>query len=449
MTRTLFLLAALLCVVAPGVGWGQVWPGGGTGCPLSGCTYSGGVNFSSGLTTGVFYSQSSDGIQYFIDNKTGVITLGLGYNSTLGPSYDLIVPRVPIVLQGWAWADSTIPGGPVIQNATFTGSTTSALSAFGMFLQQTDNSSNTGANPVGIYEHLIMNGTSAVGARTAGQFVLDITQNANTSAKVYVGLASSCNLNWTEPGNGGTCFGENPVASIGSGVTASQVVGGEADTWVQSGAVVHDKIGYQIVDVLGSTYGVQATGGDDVGLSINNQYAPSSTLGRKVGLEFGRSGGFMGVSTTGTMIYAQGNLGAGFTVAKGIDWSLGTFTGNVLTFPSFSLDGSGNVVAASFKNNGGDFHHRTTKADVNYTVLSTDNIIAFTSLTATRTLTIPCGSLGTAANPQEIIVKDESGSAGTFPITLSATIDGATNKTISTPYGATRLYANGSACFTW
>lgn len=88
---------------------------------------------------------------------------------------------------------------------------------------------------------------------------------------------------------------------------------------------------------------------------------------------------------------------------------------------------------------------RTTVADTAYTVLSTDYLVAYTSLTATRAVTLPTAS--TVTN-QSFIIKDEAGTAGTNNITITGTVDGATNKTISTAFGVLRIYSNGTAYFT-
>lgn len=93
---------------------------------------------------------------------------------------------------------------------------------------------------------------------------------------------------------------------------------------------------------------------------------------------------------------------------------------------------------------------RRSVADVASTLAATDYLLAFSSLTATRAVALPsAASVGSATRPQYFIVKDESGSAGSFPITLTGTIDGATNKSISTAYGEIRIYSNGTAFFSW
>lgn len=87
---------------------------------------------------------------------------------------------------------------------------------------------------------------------------------------------------------------------------------------------------------------------------------------------------------------------------------------------------------------------RTTVADANYTVLVTDKIVSYTSLTAGRTVTLP--TTGHLKPNQSFIIKDESGSAGTFNIALG-TVDGA-SKSITTNYGSFEVYWNGSAYYT-
>ena len=93
---------------------------------------------------------------------------------------------------------------------------------------------------------------------------------------------------------------------------------------------------------------------------------------------------------------------------------------------------------------------RTAVADVAYTALVTDHLIAYTALTAPRTVTLPTA---VGATGQVIVVKDESGSAGTQTITIattaSQTIDGAATKTITTAFGLLRVYSNGVEWFTF
>lgn len=92
---------------------------------------------------------------------------------------------------------------------------------------------------------------------------------------------------------------------------------------------------------------------------------------------------------------------------------------------------------------------RTTVADANYTVLLTDYLIAYTSLTAGRTVTLPAPSAATAN--QVFVIKDETGNAGSSNITIqgaSGNIDGAASKAINTNYGSIKVYHNGTNYFT-
>lgn len=83
-------------------------------------------------------------------------------------------------------------------------------------------------------------------------------------------------------------------------------------------------------------------------------------------------------------------------------------------------------------------------ADANYTAVTADEIIALTTLTAARTVTLPSAS-GVPTGKQ-IIVKDESGScSGGNTITVVGTIDGAATLVLNTAYASVRLYSNGGS----
>lgn len=94
---------------------------------------------------------------------------------------------------------------------------------------------------------------------------------------------------------------------------------------------------------------------------------------------------------------------------------------------------------------------RITVADANYTISTTGNrIVAYTSITAGRTLTLPPAS-GRAG--QRIVVLDESGNASaSAQITIqragSDTVSGFTSIAIAAPYGAVTLLSNGTSRWT-
>ena len=94
---------------------------------------------------------------------------------------------------------------------------------------------------------------------------------------------------------------------------------------------------------------------------------------------------------------------------------------------------------------------RTTVADLAYTVLTTDHLVVYTSITATRIVTLVAAA--TAGAGKTLIVKDESGSVTpAIKITVDGngaeTIDGAVSKDITVAYGVLRLYCNGTNWFT-
>jgi hypothetical protein len=101
---------------------------------------------------------------------------------------------------------------------------------------------------------------------------------------------------------------------------------------------------------------------------------------------------------------------------------------------------------------GGQTVKKTNVADANYgtSALTTDYIIGWSSLSASRTATISTEDVqsGTATQPRVMIFKDESGNAGSFNITISlenaGTIDGAANFVIDQPYQSVTIYLQGT-----
>jgi hypothetical protein len=90
---------------------------------------------------------------------------------------------------------------------------------------------------------------------------------------------------------------------------------------------------------------------------------------------------------------------------------------------------------------------RTQVADANYTILTTDRVVGFSSISNGRTLVLPAASAYSVGVPLWII--DESGSCSssntiTINRTGSDTIDGAISTVMSVPYGVRCLVSNGS-----
>ncbi len=89
---------------------------------------------------------------------------------------------------------------------------------------------------------------------------------------------------------------------------------------------------------------------------------------------------------------------------------------------------------------------RRAVANTATTLSATDFLIAYTSLTATRAVTLPSA---TSVAGQHFVIKDESGSAGSFVITIVGTVDGVINPVaVNTAYGKFRIYSNGTGWFT-
>jgi hypothetical protein len=119
---------------------------------------------------------------------------------------------------------------------------------------------------------------------------------------------------------------------------------------------------------------------------------------------------------------------------------------DAVNFSPVVVDGSGNV----FKMSGWNAPQlsRMAVSDAGYSVQSSDYFIAYTALSAARTVTLPAAA--TMTN-RIIVIKDESGAAGTYSIivnvTAGGTIDGASSKTITANYGSMEVYSSGSQWF--
>jgi hypothetical protein len=116
---------------------------------------------------------------------------------------------------------------------------------------------------------------------------------------------------------------------------------------------------------------------------------------------------------------------------------------------------SARVYGQYFSTTAGISRKKTNVADVAYTVLATDHVVAYTSISAARIVTLlaPGSGGATVTNPRFYIVKDESGSCGvantiTLSVSGGANIDGAATLVINSAYGKATVYDNGTAYFT-
>jgi hypothetical protein len=100
-----------------------------------------------------------------------------------------------------------------------------------------------------------------------------------------------------------------------------------------------------------------------------------------------------------------------------------------------------NTFSLSFalSNINGAFNERTVTTGGN--ILATDNIVYVNNTsTAAMALALP----GTPAVGQFLIIKDITGNAATYNITVTGTVDGVTNPVIGANYGGVGLFWTGS-----
>lgn len=171
-----------------------------------------------------------------------------------------------------------------------------------------------------------------------------------------------------------------------------------------------------------------------------------------------------------SQVNASSTLSSGTCTLQGYTtrWAVGTaanYTGGTLNFVCYGVGtapigytGSGVTqnyygyraeVDCYWKHLGGQIVKRTAVNDANYNVTQYDYIIAYTALSAGRTVTLLAPD---ATNTNQVfVIKDEAGGAGANNITITpaaGNIDGAASIAINTNYGAVRIYNNGTNYFT-
>ncbi|HSX08187.1 MAG TPA: right-handed parallel beta-helix repeat-containing protein [Candidatus Saccharimonadales bacterium] len=238
---------------------------------------------------------------------------------------------------------------------------------------------------------------------------------------------SSGNKAWTEAR---TSAGSDRVAVVGYTIT---------------GGVTYDKL-------IGShnlTYGsdgmgpalVQAQAAADKILTLK---AAASQSGRYIDIQ-NSSGASISFLNNGGNWYV--NNGSASSVAYGFASEINSGLYRIGTNQvGFSVNGAQKlqIDTNGLSLSGALALNHTVVADANYTPLATDSVIAYGSLTAARTVTLP-SAVGAAG--RIYIIKDESGAAGSNNITVSTTggqtIDNTASKLLNTNYGFLRLYSNG------
>lgn len=127
---------------------------------------------------------------------------------------------------------------------------------------------------------------------------------------------------------------------------------------------------------------------------------------------------------------------------------------NTTTGQFFNCSASGTGAASTYVWKGVAFDSfeyvgwpRTPVSNANYQMKSTDVVVSLTSLSNSgKTVWLPTL---TGQPARMLIIRDESGAANSFTITVSGTINGSTSNTITTAYGALRIWWSGTAFFLW
>lgn len=345
--------------------------GGGTltGAFAGSPTFTGSPTFQSAATVQGTLNLGAGGTgdQRIQASGTGNMVLALGGASAalnvvsgnagapsllqVGGSGNNVAVKTQLTLPGRTWAGTSISNNAnLLENSVWSG--TSGTSNASLYLKMFQTQENITAGATGCLDAFYLHNITTSGfsgQRQALEVVQAVTgspgRNQDISAiNAKVNLLST--FGGTAPdefGAAGSAFGFNPVVRLGATATNIRgIVGVEINTWAEVGSSYLDRIGMQIVDVKGETYGVRPTR-DDVMISLNNQYAQSGSLGYKHGIEFGRYGGYFPLLTTGTLIGAQNNRGAQFTADYGIDFRRGAFNKAVVAYPNAALDNSGNL----------------------------------------------------------------------------------------------------------
>lgn len=233
---------------------------------------------------------------------------------------------------------------PLYCSLAWTGAYTGGGPAFlGMYMSHNDSiaAGSGGAYLADIELHT--GGHSATGFRSALNVKMSQTSTTgNLSGTAYVAGSFLAEMLTNDNGTAMTASSAitalNPVSHWGPDATFTTGGSGmEIDLNAEAGSNLVDKLGLLIT--FATTDAVAGTR-DDIGIALDGS---SSTVKFHTGLSFGRSGGTYAIAASGTMIFAEGTGGSGFTVANGLDWHLGTFTNSAIKTPGFTVDGTGNV----------------------------------------------------------------------------------------------------------
>ena len=233
--------------------------------------------------------------------------------------------------------------------------------------------------------------------------------------------------------------------NIGVGNSVSEIKDADEDTKIEVERTSDDDTIY--LSTAGSDRVTIDSSGDVVmtgDLSIIGELEVDTISGSGDNMVLSEDSGFIGNSLTTT---------GGENTINFVDVdSTGALTGNAIGEDAqIAVDGTSLIDLSStgVTFNTGVVIKRTEVDDADYTVLNTDYLVAYTALTADRTVTLPTSNVRTG---QMFVIKDEAGKALTSDVILdpsgSLKIDGDLTTTLSQNYGKVKVYWNGTQYYT-
>lgn len=241
--------------------------------------------------------------------------------------------------------------------ASGTTTNTSGWQAY-LYFHVIDSAAGAGSTPLSMATFRLQL-TNSIGIRNAVQSYISIDTPPNAADASLQNYVSSSELGYSQvsaktglvgganfTGYAGSLWGSNPnVWAANGAVHWLALYGTEPNTTIFPGADVAERYGAFIV-AFGNITGFI----DDAAVEITaDQNTQPNTVN---GIEFGGVRHNWPIIPTGTMLLAKARTQGGTSspsAASGIDFSAVTFSGFFLKSTGFTVDGSGNIIAAGAK----------------------------------------------------------------------------------------------------